>query len=105
MDMGRQTVKCTNTGFANLTVELLAKRRGPKVQFEGMHIGVKVEKPKNYNGSKGHDVDTLLFEVQEHLDLTVIPKWGHFLYAASLLHGNVALQWRELCERNHHHRN
>ena len=31
--------------FANLTAELLAERRGPEVQLEGMRIGVKVEKP------------------------------------------------------------
>ena len=30
--------------FANLTTGLLAERRGPEVQLEGMRIGVKVEK-------------------------------------------------------------
>ena len=53
--------------FANLTAELLVGRRGPKVQMDGMWIGVKVEKPENYDGSKGRDLDTWLFQVQEHL--------------------------------------
>ena len=86
--------------FANLTAELLAGRRGPEVQVEGMRIGVKVEKPENYDGSKSRDLDTWLFQVQEHLQLTVIPVRGHVPYAASLLWGNAALWWRELCEAN-----
>ena len=53
--------------FANLTAELLAGRRGPKVQMDGMRIRVKVEKPENYDGSKGRNLDTWLFQVQEHL--------------------------------------
>ena len=77
--------------FANLTVELLAGRRGPEVQMEGMRIGVKVEKPENYDGSKGRDLDTWLFQVQEHLQLTVILVRGHVPYAASLLRGSAAL--------------
>ena len=56
-----------------------------------MHISVKVEKPENYDGSKERDVNTWLFQVREHLDLTVIQEWGHIPYAASLLHGNAAL--------------
>ena len=44
--------------FANLTVELSLGQHGPQVQMEGMHIGVKVEKPENYDGNKGRDVDT-----------------------------------------------
>ena len=44
--------------FANLTAELLAGRRGPKVQLEGMRIGVKVEKPEIYSGEKTRDLDT-----------------------------------------------
>ena len=47
--------------FANLTAELLAGRRGPEVQFEGMRIGVKVEKPETYGGEKARDLDTWLF--------------------------------------------
>ena len=47
--------------FVNLTMELLVGRRGPEVKLEGMHIGVKVEKPENYDGNKGRDVDTWLF--------------------------------------------
>ena len=86
--------------FANLTAELLAGRRGPEVQMDGMRIGVKVEKPENYDGSKGRDLDTWLFQVEEHLQLTVIPVRGHVPYAASLLRGNAALWWRELCQAN-----
>ena len=47
--------------FANLMAELLAGRRGPEVQMEGMRIGVKVRKPKTYDGSKGRDLDMWLF--------------------------------------------
>ena len=39
------------------------------------------------------------------MDLTVIPEHGHVPYAASLLRGNAALWWRELCESNHWPRN
>ena len=38
--------------FANLTAELMVGRQGPEVQLDGMCIGVKVEKPENYDGSK-----------------------------------------------------
>ena len=84
--------------FANLTAELLAGRQGPDVQFEGMRIGVKVEKPETYSGEKTRDLDTWLFQVREHLDITTIPARGHVPYAASLLRGNAALWWRETCE-------
>ena len=77
--------------FANLTAELLAGRRGPKLRMEGMRMGVKVEKPETYDGDKSRDLDTWLFQVCEHLNLTVIPKRGHVPYAASLLHGNIVL--------------
>ena len=40
--------------FTKLTAELSAGQQGPEVQMEGMRISVKVEKPENYNGSKGH---------------------------------------------------
>ena len=43
--------------FANLTTELLPGRRGPEVQWDGMRIGVKVEKPKTYSGEKGRNLD------------------------------------------------
>ena len=43
---------------ANLTAELLVGRQGPKVQIEGMRLGVKVEKPDVYSGKKGKDLDT-----------------------------------------------
>ena len=86
--------------FANLTVELLAERQGPDVQFQGMRIGVKVEKPETYSGEKSRDLDTWLFQVRKHLQITTIPAPGHVPYAASLLRGNVALWWRETCEGN-----
>ena len=86
--------------FANLTAELLAGRQGPDVQVQGMHIGVKVEKPETYNGKKSCDLDTWLFQVCEHLQITTIPAPGHVPYAASLLRGNAALWWRETCEGN-----
>ena len=60
--------------FANLTVELLVGQRGLELQLEGMRMGVKVEKPEAYDGDKSHDLDTWLFQVCEHLNLTVIPK-------------------------------
>ena len=59
--------------FANLTAELLAGRQGPDVQLDGMRIGVKVEKPETYSGEKTRDLDTWLFQVREHLDITTIP--------------------------------
>ena len=83
--------------FVNLTAGLLAERRGPEVQLEGMRIGVKVEKPETYSGKKSRDLDTWLFQVREHLDITTIPVRGHVPYAASLLRGNAALWWRETC--------
>ena len=65
--------------------------------MEGMRMGVKVEKPETYDGNKSRDLDTWLFQVREHLNLTVIPKRGHVPYAASLLHGNTALWWHARC--------
>ena len=87
--------------FANLIAELLAGRQGPQVQFQGMRFGIKVEKPASYDGDKGQDLDTWLFQVHEHLDLATIPIAGHAAYAASLLRGNTALWWREACEAHH----
>ena len=87
--------------FANLTAELLAGRQGPQVQFQGMRFGIKVEKPANYDGDKGQDLDTWLFQVREHLELATIPAEGHVAYAASLLRGNVVLWWREAYEAHH----
>ena len=79
-------------------MELLAGRQGPDVQFEGMRIGVKVEKSETYSGEKTRDLDTWLFQVRKHLDITTIPVRGHVPYAASLLRGNATLWWRETCE-------
>ena len=56
----------------NLTAELLAGRQGPKVQFEGMRLSVKVEKPENYDGDKVKDLDTWFFQVREHLELSTV---------------------------------
>ena len=75
----------TNAQICNLTAELMVGQRGPEVQMDGMCIGVKVEKPENYEGNKGRDVNTWLFQVREHLDLIVILERGHVPYAASLL--------------------
>ena len=86
--------------YTNLTVELLARRRGPEVQWDGMRIGVKVEKPETHSGEKGRDLDTWLFQVRGHLNIISIPERGHVQYAALLLRGNAALWWRETCEAN-----
>ena len=60
-----------------------------------------MEKLDNYDGDKHRDMDTWLFQVQEHLNLTNIPQCGHVAYVALLLHGNAAMWWRELCENNY----
>ena len=86
--------------FANLTAELLAGREGPAVQFDGVRMNVKVEKPEQYDGNKARDLDTWLFQVHEHLEMLTVPARGHVPYAASLLRGNAALWWREVCEAN-----
>ena len=84
--------------FANLTAELIAGRRGPEGQMENVRLGVKMERPDYFEGGKTQDVDTWLFQVREHLNITVIPERGHIPYAASLFRGNAALWWREVCE-------
>ena len=66
-----------------------------------MRVGIKVEKPANYDGDKSQDLDTWLFQVREHLELATIPVEGRVAYAASLLRGNAALWWREACEAHH----
>ena len=88
--------------FANLTAELITQRQGagPAVQFEGMRFNIKVEKPETYDGDKARDLDTWLFQVREHLELSNIPMGGRVAYAASLLRSNAALWWREACEAN-----
>ena len=65
-----------------------------------MRLGIKVEKPTTYDGDKGHDLDTWLFQVREHMELATIPAEGRVVYAASLLRDNAALWWREVCEAN-----
>ena len=95
------TARAQTQEFANLIAELLAGRRGLELQMEGMQIGVKVEKLDTYDGDKSCDLDTWLFQVCEHLNLTVIPKRGHIPYATSLLRGNAPLWWREMCKGNH----
>ena len=86
--------------FANLTTKLIGVRQVPEVQFEGMRFSVKVEKPETYDGDKAKDLDTWLFQVCEHLELSTVPVCGHVTYAASFLCGNAALWWREACEAN-----
>ena len=77
--------------MAQLTAELIAGR--------GMApMGMKVEKPEIYDGAKHRDVDTWLFQVEEHMSLTRIPADSHVGYVASLLRGNAAMWWRELCD-------
>ncbi len=77
--------------MATLTAELISGR--------GMApVGMKVEKPEIYDGAKHRDVDTWLFQVEEHMSLTRIPTDSHVSYAASLLRGNAAMWWREICE-------
>ena len=77
--------------MAQLTAELIAGR--------GMApMGMKVEKPEIYDGAKHRDVDTWLFQVDEHMSLTRVPADSQVGYAASLLRGNAAMWWRELCE-------
>ena len=63
-------------------------------------MGVKVQKPEAYDGNKSHDLDTWLFQVREHLNLTIIPEGGHVPYVVPLLHGNTTLWWHEMCEGN-----
>ena len=77
--------------MAQLTAELIAGRGVAP-------MGMKVEKPETYDGAKHRDVDTWLFQVQEHMLLTGIPALSHVGYAASLLRGHAAMWWRELCE-------
>ena len=36
--------------FANLTAELIAGRRGPKVQMDNVRLGVKMERPDYFEG-------------------------------------------------------
>ena len=84
--------------FANLTAELLAGRQGPQVQLDGTRLSVKVEKLENYDGDKVKDLDTWLFQVREHLELSTVPAGAYVAYAASLLRSNTAMWWREACE-------
>ena len=86
--------------FANLTAELLAGRQGPELHFDGMRLSVKVEKPENYDGNKAKDLDTWLFQVREHLELSTVRNRGHVPYATSLLCSNAALWWQEAYEAN-----
>ena len=81
--------------FANLTAELLAGRQGPQVQLDGMRLSVKVEKPENYDGDKVKDVDTWLFQVREHLELsTVCVNAVDFIVAARLVNCCLEMSWR-----------
>ena len=77
--------------FANLTAKLLAGRQGPQVQLDGTRLSVKVKKPENYEGDKAKDLDTSLFQVREHLELSSVPAGAYVAYAASLLCGNYSV--------------
>ena len=57
--------------FANLTAELITAR-GPGVQG-GQPFGIKMERPDYFEGGKHQDVDTWVFQVQEHLNMTRLP--------------------------------
>ena len=83
--------------FANLTAELITAW-GPGGQG-GQPLGIKMERPDYFEGGKHQDVDTWVFQVQEHLNMTRLPTPTHVSYAASLFRGNAALWWRELCEQ------
>ena len=61
-------------------------------------MGMKMEKSEIYDGAKHRDVDTWLFQVDEHMSLTRVLADSCVGYAASLLRGNAAMWWRELCE-------
>ena len=61
-------------------------------------MGVKLEKPEDYDGGKCHEVDTCLFWVREHLNLMNVPARTHVAYAASLLKGNATTCWEKLYE-------
>ena len=90
--------KAQTQEFANLTAELLAGRQGPQVQLDGMRLSVNVKKLENYDGDKVKDLDTWLFQVREHLELSTVPAGAYVAYAASLLRGNATMWWREACE-------
>ena len=61
-------------------------------------MGLKVEKPETYDGARHHDVDTWLFQVEEHMSLTRIPVDSQVAYVALLLRRNAAIWWGEICE-------
>ena len=85
--------------FAQLTAQLVAAR-GPAEQGE-RRFGVKMERPDYFEGGKNQDVDTWVFQVQEHLGLVgIVAEPARVAYAASLFRGNAALWWRERCEQN-----
>ena len=63
-----------------------------------MRVGVKVGKPETYDGGKHHNVNTWVFQIQEHLKLTNLPDRFR---AASLLRDNATMWRRELGESDH----
>ena len=66
--------------------------------MQNVPLGIKMERPDYFEGNKLQDVDTWLFQVQEHLTITRLPEASHIPYAASLFRGNAALWWREVCQ-------
>ena len=65
-----------------------------------MRFNIKVKKPETYDGKKARDLDTWLFQVRKHLELSTVPMGGRVAYTVSLLPSNAALWWREPCEAN-----
>ena len=54
------------------------------VQLDGMRLNVKVKRPEQYDGDKVKDLDTWLFQVREHLEMSIVPARGHVPYVVSL---------------------
>ena len=61
-------------------------------------MGMKIEKPEIYDGAKHCDIDTWLFQVDEHMSLIRVPANSRVGYGTSLLRGNVVMWWRDVCE-------
>ena len=67
---------------------------------ESARFEVKMEKPATFNGAKDKDVDTWLFSISEYMAFLKIREDTMVQYASSLLRGNAALWWREICEND-----
>ena len=87
MIVGGQKGTNANGGVCKLTSGVVSGAMRTRCSIGWYAYQVKVEKPENYDESKGRDLDTCLFQVQEHLNIAVVPERGHVPYAASLLRG------------------